>query len=256
MCCRNVARLLSPRTILILPLSSSSPSHRRISTSQWQKYLTILNVDRNSTTKEIKQSFIKLSKIYHPDNKETGSHAKFVELKAAYDALKDGHPTITSTTNSNFYDSDLSHEAHKRYREQYRDFTSSHAYGFGGPYRRSSRPWEDLKKDREYRKYKEDTENFGRGLQKPIVSLTLILSAVAWIVIYSGALLIFDYNDKIKQGYARYRSRSHEDYLAYQEYLKSKEIQRVLNIKKLHKLVEDQRKEDLQKKEDEVVKTL
>uniref|UniRef100_A0A6G1SII3 DnaJ dnj-10 n=1 Tax=Aceria tosichella TaxID=561515 RepID=A0A6G1SII3_9ACAR len=256
-CCRNVARLLVATTTPTL--SSSSLSSRHISTSQWKKYLTILNVDKHSTTKDIKQSFLKLSKIYHPDNKTTGSHAKFVELKAAYDALKDGHPKVTTpSTNgtNNFYDADLSHEAHKRYREQYKDFTSTYSYGFGGPYRGSKRPWEDLKRDREYRKNRHYTETFGeRG--RPVVSLTIILSAVAWIVIYSSALLIWDYNDKLKQGISRYKARSHDDYVAYQEYLKRKEAERILNIKQLKKLVEDQRKEEIKNAESEVVvKTL
>lgn len=221
--------------------------------------MTILNVDKHSTTKEIKTSFLKLSKIYHPDNKATGSHSKFVELKTAYDALKDGHPKVTTPSPdnnyNNFYDSDLSHEAHKRYRERYKDFTATYQYGFGGPYRASDRPWEDLKRDREYRRQKHYTETFGqRG--RPFISLTIILSAVAWIVIYSSALLIWDYNDKIKSGVSRFKAKSHDDYLAYQEYLKRKEAERILNIKQLKKLVEDQRKEELKTDESETVKAL
>jgi curved DNA-binding protein CbpA len=240
------------RLVLSTPIKPTSLSCRHINTSQWQKYLTILNVDRHSTPKDIKTSFLKLSKIYHPDNKLTGSHAKFVELKAAYDALKDGHPKFTTPPSSNFYDADISHEAHKRYREQYRDFTATYDYGFGGPYKSSKNPWEDLKRDREYRRKKHYTETFGqRG--RPFVSLTLILSAVAWIVIYSSALLIWDYNDRVKHGLSKYKARSHDDYLAYQEYLKRKEAERILNIKQLKKLVEDQRKEEAKK--DEAVKT-
>lgn len=254
-CRRNVGRHLVPTVIL------AALSRRHLSTSQWKKYLTILNVDKDSTAKEIKSSFLKLSKIYHPDNKLTGSHAKFVELKQAYDALKDGQPRTTTPSgggNNNYYDQDLSHENLRRYREQYKDFTSYHDYGFGGPYRNSKNPWEDLKRERDYRRYKEKAaaDNFAqRG--RPLISLTIILSAVSWIVIYSSALLIFDYNDGIKSGLIRYKSKSHEDYMAYQEYLKRKEAERILNIKQLKKMVEDQRKEEApQGNEAEEVKAL
>jgi curved DNA-binding protein CbpA len=252
-----VGRLLLVTPANVTPLLRSN---RHISTSQWQKYLTILNVDKHSTPKDIKNSFLKLSKIYHPDNKLTGSHGKFVELKAAYDALKDGHPKSTTSSsnqyNNNYYDSDLSHEAHRKYREQYKDFTDTYSYGFGGPYRSSRNPWEDLKRDREYQRRKQYNESFGQRANRPIVSITLILSAVAWIVIYSSALLIWDYNDKAKHGMARYKARSHDDYVAYQEYLKRKEAERILNIKQLKKLVEDQRKEAIKKEESDVVKAL
>lgn len=43
----------------------------------------ILEVNENSTPDEIKKQFRKLSAIYHPDVKETGSEAKFKELNEA-----------------------------------------------------------------------------------------------------------------------------------------------------------------------------
>lgn len=216
---------------------------RSISTSQWQKYLSILRLDKQSSTKDIKDSFLKLSKVYHPDNKVTGSHTKFVELKEAYDALKDGHPSNPTPNHGSdsyryYHDTDLSYEAHKRYRRQN---NPEREYGFGGPYRNSRTPWEELRSQKEFRRHKDYTETFGqRG--RPIASLTIILSAVAWMVIYSSALFIWDYKDKVKRGMSSYRTNSHDDYLRYQEYLKKKEYERVAKIRELQREVEEQRK--------------
>lgn len=49
-----------------------------------------LNVNSNATSKDIKESYYKLSKKYHPDvNKETNSEEKFKEIQAAYHVLGD-----------------------------------------------------------------------------------------------------------------------------------------------------------------------
>ncbi|KAI6228931.1 Molecular chaperone DnaJ [Aphelenchoides fujianensis] len=48
----------------------------------------VLGVSKSATTKQIKDAFITLSKKYHPD-RPTGSAARFLEVKDAYDMLKD-----------------------------------------------------------------------------------------------------------------------------------------------------------------------
>lgn len=197
---------------------------RALSTSQLKEYYAILNVQKSSTPKEIKESFLRLSKIYHPDNRTTGSHLKFVQLKQAYDAIKDGPPAVSDTyreaktnTYSNYDEHvDLSHKAHAFYRENNRDYPGS---SFGGPYYRSSTPWEDYKRDRDYYKRKAAYEKFSKGrFGQPMISLTLLFSAIAWIVIYSSVLLVWDFNEPT---YKRdnHRNRGYKDYLAYQEHL-------------------------------------
>ena len=48
-----------------------------------------LGVNKSASKDEIKSAYRKLAKKYHPDNKETGSEAKFKEVQEAYDILYD-----------------------------------------------------------------------------------------------------------------------------------------------------------------------
>ncbi len=52
-------------------------------------YYEILGVSKTASKDEIKSSYRKLAKKYHPDNKETGDEAKFKEVQEAYDILYD-----------------------------------------------------------------------------------------------------------------------------------------------------------------------
>lgn len=206
---------------------------RLITTSQLKEYYAILNVNRSSTPKEIKESFLKLSKVYHPDNKDTGSHTKFVKLKEAYDAIKDGSPTITATAQSYYkpppssstssytnYDdySDLNQRAHQYYR--HKEYQNK---GFGGPFANSQTPWDDYKKAREaHRRYQQEQNPFNKG-GKSLISVTVIISALAWMVMYSGVLILWENNDRMKKEIFVNKSRNYEDYVAFKEYMARKE---------------------------------
>lgn len=48
-------------------------------------WCSVLGVNEKATQDEIRTAFRKLSMKYHPDNKETGSAEKFIQIKAAYD---------------------------------------------------------------------------------------------------------------------------------------------------------------------------
>lgn len=53
-------------------------------------YYKILNVSQNATEQQIKQSFRKLAKRFHPDMAKTDELVnEFINLKEAYDVLKD-----------------------------------------------------------------------------------------------------------------------------------------------------------------------
>lgn len=53
-------------------------------------YYSTLNVSRNATLQEIKSSYRKLARKYHPDmNRNPGAEEKFKEISAAYEVLSD-----------------------------------------------------------------------------------------------------------------------------------------------------------------------
>lgn len=49
-----------------------------------KSFYEILEITPKASVKEIKLQYIKLVKIYHPDNSETGSEEKFKEISKAY----------------------------------------------------------------------------------------------------------------------------------------------------------------------------
>jgi molecular chaperone DnaJ len=53
-------------------------------------YYEVLEIARTATEEEIKKSFRRLAKQYHPDaNKEQGADARFIEINEAYEVLSD-----------------------------------------------------------------------------------------------------------------------------------------------------------------------
>lgn len=249
--------LFNTRNIYLCCLGKIN-SRRALSTSQLKEYYAILNVKKESTPKEIKDSFLKLSKVYHPDNKLTGSHNKFVKLKEAYDAIKNGPPAMSNSYSQNEQDYDLTHKAYARYREQQRNYHNTyekeHRYGFGGPYGQSSTPWEDFLRDREYQRRRQNNERFSSppgAAGRSLISVTIIFSAIAWIIIYSSVLLIFDIDHDSKKNMSAYRGRNYEDYLAYEEYLRRKELNRVMSNKR--KVVTEPSVESQPSNEDTVI---
>jgi len=52
-------------------------------------YYEILGINKNASLKDIKSAFVKLAKIYHPDNTDTGNEARFREINTACEVLSD-----------------------------------------------------------------------------------------------------------------------------------------------------------------------
>lgn len=216
--------------LTLLNLKFSCCSHvnhkifiRVLSTSQLKEYYALLKVQKSSSPKEIKESFLRLSKVYHPDNKTTGSHLRFVKLKEAYDAIKDGPPatsdhTSSSTANNRYsnYDpfADLSHKAHAYYRERHRDYPPKYT-----SYGRSETPWEDFKRDKEYERARRSYSNIYKGKPEPPNVLAIVLM-ITFMVFWIGSGLLRNADDHRHYESARKRR---EEYVAYREYLRKKE---------------------------------
>lgn len=57
---------------------------------EYKDYYKILDVDKNASAEDIKRSYRKLARKYHPDvSKEGDAEAKFKEVGEAYEVLKD-----------------------------------------------------------------------------------------------------------------------------------------------------------------------
>lgn len=157
---------------------------RFMSRTKQHKYYNTLEVDQNSTAKEIKESFLRLSKVYHPDNKVTGSHNKFVELKEAYDAIKSGKPLSSPSASSNYssysttYRPPTNHKntTNSAYSQQYSSFDSEsrrRAYEY------ARNPWGDGQHSRR------------SSFRSPLAQLTIVGSVFAWFIIFSSLTALF-----------------------------------------------------------------
>lgn len=192
---------------------------RSISTSRLKECHKLLEVNTTSTPKQIKESFLRLTKIYHPDNKLTGSHTEFVRLKQAYDDIKDA-PTATESDKPfrSYEDPTRPHAQHK-----VRNFYSDTDYiwqnmtgrrGFGGPYAQSENPWEELRRDRAYRlKYHNQYDG--------VKSTRSLLHKIVWTMFFATILFSDSRTGKRNESY-----RKHKDHLIYRGYTREKSKRR------------------------------
>src|SRR5512146_3501550 len=69
---------------------SSTLSTRAAPPMEYRDYYKILGVARTATAEEIKKSYRRLARKYHPDvSKERDAEQKFKELQEAYEVLRD-----------------------------------------------------------------------------------------------------------------------------------------------------------------------
>ncbi|TAG12433.1 MAG: J domain-containing protein [Sphingobacteriia bacterium] len=75
-----------------------------------ENWYKVLGISVNATNTDIKKAFRRLAKKYHPDKSSAqGSHAKFIQIKAAYEVLSD--PIKRQEYNQHFFFSSFSHTA-------------------------------------------------------------------------------------------------------------------------------------------------
>ncbi|MEB3312473.1 MAG: DnaJ domain-containing protein [Snowella sp.] len=83
-------------------------------------YYEILEVARTATQREIKQSYRRLAKQFHPDSQhQAANHDSIIQLNAAYEVLGD-------VQRRNFYDQQLEGYAHFAKRDQRNSQAQSH----------------------------------------------------------------------------------------------------------------------------------
>lgn len=88
-------------------------------TRKFQESYRLLGLKRKSTPEEIRSSFLKLSKLYHPDNTDTGNQQKFIRIKEAFDNIKHA-PLSSANPRPHIDDDDEVDLSHKAYVEQMR----------------------------------------------------------------------------------------------------------------------------------------
>lgn len=88
---------------------------RYLSSAKLKEYQSALNLKPGATAADVRESFLRLSKIYHPDNKISGSHNEFLRIKEAYDALKNGvaHQAESKYTDEAFKDQGTQRQKYK-----------------------------------------------------------------------------------------------------------------------------------------------
>lgn len=71
---------------------------RNLSDARLYQCYTILKVTRRASPEDIRESFYKLSKIFHPDNVKTGNHHRFLRLKEAYELIREAPLKVDKST--------------------------------------------------------------------------------------------------------------------------------------------------------------
>lgn len=85
-------------------------------TSKWKlaPFYHVLRARPTSSADEIRESYIKLTKMYHPDNLKNGDQLKFIRIKEAYEKIKDA--PLKMKKDEVDAEEDLSHAAFIRRR--------------------------------------------------------------------------------------------------------------------------------------------
>jgi len=152
-----------------------------INAAELRDYYKILGIDRKATDHDIKQAFLKQSKLLHPDvNKEDpNNHSNFVQLNEAYQ-------TLSNTNSRKIYDMEKSRNIYHQYNTN-RNYTNNSSY----QYNVDEQAWEsDLRYAEEiYKKYgmnrpRHNSKSKMDAANKKVVGLCVIYSGIGCFLMY------------------------------------------------------------------------
>ncbi|CAH6792554.1 dnaJ homolog subfamily C member 28 [Phodopus roborovskii] len=161
-----VSPSLIPHGVKMLP----GPGSRMISTHKSKKkikeYYRLLNLHEGCSVDDVRESFHKLAKLYHPDSgSNDADSATFIKIEEAYRNVLSHVIEQTHTKQSKAEDTEEEEEKFKYNTPQHRHYLSFEGVGFGTPSQREKQ-YRQFRADRateqvmEYQRQKLEREHF------------------------------------------------------------------------------------------------
>lgn len=151
----------------------SDPGSRMISTDQSKKlreYYRLLNLDEGCSVDDVRDSFHKLAKLYHPDSGSTDADsATFIKIEEAYRNVLSHVIKQMDARQSKAEDAEEEEEKFKYNTPQHRHYLSFEGIGFGTPSQREKQ-YRQFRADRateqvmEYQRQKLQREYFANSI--------------------------------------------------------------------------------------------
>ncbi|XP_059133598.1 dnaJ homolog subfamily C member 28 isoform X2 [Peromyscus eremicus] len=161
---------LPPRGVKML----SDPGSRMLSTHKSKKmikeYYRLLNLDEGCSADDVRDSFHKLAKQYHPDSgSDKADSATFIKIEEAYRNVLSHVIEQTRARENKAEDTEEEEEKFKYRTPQHRHYLSFEGFGFGTPSQREKQ-YRQFRADRateqvmEYQKQRLQREHFANSI--------------------------------------------------------------------------------------------
>ncbi|XP_050300511.1 dnaJ-like protein 60 isoform X2 [Anthonomus grandis grandis] len=194
-----------------------------------------LKLKSNCTGKEIRESFLKLSKEYHPDiNKHPSAHKEFLKIQEAYNILSKPNSRAN-------YDLGLNNPFQSKYESTgttytyQRPSTGPHQYR-SGPYKTYTRnPWDDpsFYSNKSYSYSSDNDSYYGiKGIKRQSNGTVLFVVLIFGLVAFVLEMLAFrDLRWEYESNKARELNNARYTYSKQQEIMNQRTMatQRILN---------------------------